>query len=64
LRAITVMVLLVAALTSARTDAVIQEAMETVSPAEVMRWSEAQVERTLLAKRREALGAQKGTKSA
>ena len=55
MKAITVMVLLVAALTSERTPAVIQKAMETVSMAEVDAWFAANGEPTLLAKRRAEL---------
>ena len=54
LKAMTVMVLLVAALTSERTPAVIQKAMETVGVAEVEAWFEANGEPSLLAKRRAA----------
>lgn len=56
LRAITESVLLLAALTSSRTEAVIREAMETVSAAEVRSWFTANGEPSLLAKRRRALG--------
>jgi hypothetical protein len=61
LKAITVMVLMVAALTSARTPAVIREAMETVGATEVAAWFEANGEPTLLAKRRAALKDCNGT---
>jgi hypothetical protein len=56
LHAITEMVLLLAALTSSRAQAVIRDAMETVSAAEVRAWFAANGEPSLLAKRRQALG--------
>jgi hypothetical protein len=58
------MVLLVAALTSERTPAVIREAMETVGVAEVDAWFAANGEPTLLAKRRAELKDKIGTKHA
>lgn len=64
LKAITEMVLMVAALTSERTPAVIREAMETVGMAEVDAWFAANGEPTLLAKRRAELREDKGTKHA
>jgi len=64
MKAITVMVLLVAALTSERTPAVIREAMETVGVAEVEAWFAANGEPTLLAKRRAELNDILGTKHA
>ena len=64
MKAITVMVLLVAALTSERTPAVIREAMETVGMAEVETWFAANGEPTLLAKRRAELKDNLGTKHA
>jgi hypothetical protein len=64
MKAMTVMVLLVAALTSERTPSVIRQAMETVGTAEVAAWFEANGEPTLLAKRRAALGGDKGTEHA
>jgi hypothetical protein len=53
LKAITSMVLMVAALTSVRTKAVIVEAMEAVGMADVDKWFAENGERSLLAKRRE-----------
>ncbi len=53
LKAITSMVLMVAALTSVRTKAVIVEAMEAVGMADVDEWFAENGERSLLAKRRE-----------
>ena len=64
LQAMTVMVLLVAALTSERTPAVIQEAMETVGVAEVEAWFEANGEPSLLAKRRAAFRGNEGIEHA
>jgi len=61
LKAITEMVLLVAAWTSPRTPELIREAMETVGTAEVGAWFEANGEPSLLAKRRAALRDYKGT---
>jgi hypothetical protein len=61
LKAITSTVLMVAALTSDRTPAVIQAAMETVSMADVDAWFAANGEPTLLAKRRLALRDDKGS---
>jgi len=60
LKAITATVLMVAALTSERTPAVIRAAMETVGAADVAAWFAANGEPTLLAKRRAALGNLKG----
>jgi len=56
MRAITEMVLLLAALTSSRTDEVILAAMETVPTAQVRDWFAANGEPSLLAQRRQALG--------
>jgi hypothetical protein len=56
LRAITEMVLLLAALTSPRTIEAIQAAMETVPAAQVRDWFAANGEPSLLAQRRQALG--------
>jgi hypothetical protein len=64
LKALTATVLMVAALTSDRTPAVIREAMETVGTAEVAAWFAANGEPTLLAKRRAALGGNIGMKHA
>lgn len=59
LRAITIMVLLVAALTSQRTEAVIQNAMNSVSTADVQAWFASNGEPSLLAKRRQAFAVSK-----
>jgi hypothetical protein len=64
MNAITVMVLQLAALTSARTSDVIRSAMETVSLADVDAWFESNGEPTLLAKRRAALKDYKGPNNA
>lgn len=61
LHAITAGVLLIGALTSERTPAVIQQAMETIKSADVQAWFAANGEPTLLSKRREALSPKKGT---
>lgn len=61
LHAITIMVLLVAALTSERTEAVIQQALNSVSTADVQAWFAANGEPSLLAKRRQAFHPSKGT---
>lgn len=63
LKAITSMVLMIAALTSDRTPVVVREAMETVGMADVNAWFEANGQPTLLAKRRSALKDNKGTLS-
>ena len=64
LKAMTMMVLMVAALTSERTPAVIQKAMETVGVAEVEAWFEANGEPSLLAKRRAVFRDNKGIEHA
>jgi len=61
LHAITAAVLLIGALTSERTPAVIQQAVETTKSADVHAWFAANGEPTLLAKRRQALSPRKGT---
>lgn len=61
LHAITAGVLLIGALTSARTPAVIQQAMEATKTVNVQAWFATNGEPTLLAKRRAALSPKKGT---
>lgn len=61
LHAITAGVLLIGALTSERTPAVIRQAMETIKSADVHAWFAANGEPTLLSKRRAALSPKKGT---
>jgi hypothetical protein len=63
LHAITQMILMIGALTSARTAAVIRAAMETVRAWEVQAWFAAQGVPSLLSQRRAALG-RKGIKTA
>ena len=64
MKAMTSMVLMVAALTSERKPEVIREAMETVQMSDVEEWFAANGEPTLLSKRRAALKDNKGTLSA